>query len=936
MLLRLLITLFFLLSGATALVYQVVWVRMLGLLVGHSVLAISAVVATYMAGLGLGARFAGRRANDLRRPLVGYGAMEVGIGLFALLSPLLLRLADGIVGSFGSGSAATLGTLAVASGVLLLPTMAMGATLPLITRWYARDAASLGRDMGWLYAINTTGAVVGAGLAGFVLLPSLGQPTTLGLAVAVNVLVGGLAIAAGWRHPLAPHRLSAAAVSSDAGAEPTGGTPAVTALTPAIRRAILLAFAISGAAALSNQVTWNRSFVLFTGSTTYAFSLIVCAFIAGLALGGHVFARIVDRSPDRVRLLAALNVAIAAAAAVLIPLLGELPLLLVEPLAALSGSFAKSQGLVFGVLFLLVVVPTFLMGGTYPVATRALATNADDAPETVGRAYAWNTAGAIVGALVGGLVLLPMLGIRNTLWLAVGLNLVAAAVLLGSRRRLVLALPLLALVGSLGSPAWNPRHMNLAPHMYATDLASDPVYMLEMRDSGSLLFHEEGIGATVSVLQRSSGTRVMRIDGKTDASSQQDQGYQGMAGTLPLLLSERRDRLFMLGLGSGMSLAASLEQPLQQVTLAELLPEVVRGARHFDELLGAPLTDPRVELKIGDGRHLLLRTEQRYDAVTSNPTNLFIAGMSTLFTVEAFEDMRRALEPGGVAVVWLQGYLLLQEDFATVLRSFQHVFPEAHLWSGDSFDYFLVGHLAPMELRADELEARIAGLAGSRTARWTGLSTAADLQRHYLAGPDSLRRIAGAGPLQRQADPFLEFSAPRGLYEPAGLVDCAALLARRERIPLDLDPALLDARLEAARAVDAASFEVDIDALQAALEADPDHPVGRAQLARLLHGLALAEAAAGELASAEQRLGLLLSLEPEALVSWRLLAAVQRAGGRDADAVATLRAARDGQPWNVYAHLALALQLEELGRSEEAAVSWAEVLRLDPDLPELR
>jgi len=524
---RLLITLFFLLSGATALVYQVIWVRMLGLVVGHSVLAVSTVVATYMAGLGIGARFAGARAERLDRPLMAYGWMEVGIGAFALLSPVLLGATEPLVALLGGDSSQVLGTLVAAALALLPPTIAMGATLPLLTRWYAREAGSLGKDMGWLYAVNTTGAFVGAGLAGFALLPILGQPGSLLAAASINIAVGFGAVALGRVVKLAPTRQEVVAK-----AKPE------TPLSPRATQAVLIAFSLSGAAAMVNQVAWARCFGLFTGSTTYAFSLIVCAFIAGLALGGHLLAQRVDAIGDRVRLLALLNAGIALFSAMMVPILGALPLWLIEPIAARSGSFASTQLFVFGVLFLLVFFPTLLMGGTYPVATRALSTSPQEAPAMVGRAYAWNTAGAIVGSLGGGLVLIPLLQLQGTLWLAVGLNLVAAAVLLGRTSKLAWALPVVAAVGMFGSPPWDPRIMNLAPHMYARDLAGDPKTLASLRDSGSILFHEEGIGATVTVLQRDSGARVLRINGKTDASSHVDRLTQGVVGGLPLILSD--------------------------------------------------------------------------------------------------------------------------------------------------------------------------------------------------------------------------------------------------------------------------------------------------------------------------------------------------------------------------------------------------------------
>lgn len=910
--LRLAITLFFLLSGATALVYQVIWVRMLGMVVGHSVLAIAVVVATTMAGLGLGARLAGGVARRSGRPLVGYGLLEAAIGLFALASPTLLHLV---------GAVPVVGTAQLLLGglALLPPTLAMGATLPMLTAWYARDGASLGRDMGWLYAVNTTGAFVGAGLAGFALLPTFGQPATLVGAAAVNLAVGAGAIALGRVQPLAPR---------DAPAAPTAAAAPPVAAPP---RALLAAFALSGGAAMVNQVAWNRGFSLFTGSTTYAFSLIVCAFIAGLAIGGYALSRVVDRVSDRAGLLAGLNVGIAASAAVLVPIIGELPLWLLEPLAARADSFAATQLFVFAVLFLLVWVPTLLMGGTYPVVTRALTDDPDEAPAQVGRAYAWNTVGAIIGSLSAGLLLIPTLGLRRTLWLAVSLNLLAAALLLARRRPVALVLPALGVAAMLAAPPWNPRHMNLAPHMYARDLVGDPARLAEFRDGGSVQFHQDGLGATVTVLQRASGAQVLRINGKTDASTEDDRLTQGFLGSLPLLLAEGNDDVLVIGLGSGMTLAGTLAFDTERVTVVELLPEVIDGAREFGGMLGDPLADPRVQIVQDDGRHLLVREPERYDVISSEPTNLFISGMSTMFTVEAFTTMRDRLEPGGVVLVWIQGYLLFDEDFRTVARTFQSVFPEAHLWSASPHDLVFTGHLQPLVLDADRISARLATPAAAQAAAWTGLSTYADLQRHYLMGPDALAALAGPGPLHTDADPFLEFTAPRALFAQDGLLDTRALMARREL--LADDPALA-ARRDAARRIEAAALDGDLDALEAALVDDPHHAFGRERRARLRFERALRDARAGDLAAAHDSAMQVVTLAPGALPGWQLLAMIRAQSGDRDGAIAAHDAACRANPWSPYAHLNRGRFLASIGELPQAQAALDAALALDPALPE--
>jgi len=927
--LRLAITAFFLVSGATALVYQVIWVRMLGLVVGHSIFAVSTVVATYMAGLGLGARLGGDRAGRVRRPLMGYGLLEVGIGLFALASPAVLGLSRSVMGLGGAeGSVAV--TLLVAMVALLLPTTCMGATLPLITRWYARDEATLGRDMGWLYAINTTGAFLGAGIAGFALLPWLGQPASLHLAAGVNIVVGLCAMALGSRVPLAPTRAAPIAAVTEAAAPP---------ISPLVARAVLVSFAVSGAAALVNQVAWNRAFGLFTGSTTYAFSLIVCAFIAGLALGGHLFARVVDATPDRPRLLALLNLGIALTSALLIPIQGWLPLWLIEPIAARSGSFASTQIFVFGVLFALLLLPTVLMGGTYTVATRALAGSPDDAPRVIGLAYGWNTGGAIVGSLVGGMVLIPLLQLSGALWTAVALNLVAAAVLLGRERPIAWALPLLALVGALGASPWNERVMNLAPHMYAQDLANDPAMLARMTQSGSLLFHEEGVGATVTVIQRDSGARVLRINGKTDASTLVDRLTQGVLGSLPGLLADSRDDALIIGLGSGMTLAALLDQPVKDVDVIELLPEVIAGAEQFGELMDFPLQDPRVHMHLGDGRHWLERTEARYDVVSSQPTNMFVSGISTLFTQEAFASMRSGLKPGGVAGVWVQGYLLRSEDFRTVLATFLAVFPETHLWNAGEHDFLLTGHTGPLSLDAGELTARLGALSQSRTARWTGLESLPDLQRHYLLGPEALAELVKGGRIHTDRDPFLEFHAPRGLYGGEELFDVATMLNRRSLLPIaGMAPGLaevLERRRQSTLLLDRLALGGSVEQLDAGFALDPGHAAVRLRLAQLLHERAIGRGRSGDLAGAEADARRALTLEPLALQTHKLLATSLALAGRTEEAVATVRAAAQEQPWNPYAHLAVAEVLAGVGRVAEAESALSEVRRLDPELPEL-
>jgi len=934
---RIAVTCFFLLSGASALVYQVCWMRMLGLSVGHSVYAIATVVATYMAGLGIGARLAGELAPRSGRPLCAYGVLEIFVGGFALVSPTLLSLGNPLACTLGELSLPVAGALILGGVTLLPPTIAMGATLPYLTRCYAREAATLGRDMGWLYAVNTSGAVIGAAMAGFVLLPFLGQPTTIVVVAAVNIAVGVAAIGLGRLQPRLPTVPADDPRASHATDVPAAGDPSVGRLNPLV----LLAFALSGLAAMVNEVTWIRCFELFTGSTTYAFSLILCAFISGLALGTHLASRWVDRVRDLVRGLAAINLGIALATCALIPLIGELPLMLVRPLALVSDSFATRQLLVFGALFAVILVPTVLMGATYPFATRALARTPRAAARVVGRAYAWNTAGAITGSLLGGLVLVPRLHLVDTMWVAVGVSLLAAAVLLGERRRLAWALPALALAGAWFCPDWNPRHMNLAPYLYAQELARNPQILATFRDSGSVVFHSEGVGATVSVLQRQTGARVLRINGKTDASTLDDRLSQGFVGSLPLLLADEPSNMLLIGVGSGMTLAAGLEHPIERVTAVELLPEVLEAAEHFGVLLDHPLADPRVDLRVADGRAVLRCADARYNVVSSYPTNLFISGMSTLVTVETFEAMRESLEPGGVVAMWLQGYLLSDEDFRTVMRTFQSVFEETHLWNSGLYDLCVTGHTAPLNVDPETVAGRIDSASRGWLGQWAGIREPADLQRHYLMGPDAIRSYVGPGPVQRDQDPFLEFSAPRALYDEGRRLDTLSLMALREPLPVDRDAVeqefrdQLHRRWSATSAIERAVAGGSVEELVAAMELDPGHPSAKLRMAFVVHQLGVEQLRSGNLDEALRLAQQVMEMEPMAFSAHRLAAAVYDAKGLPDEALGVLRDARDLHPWNVYTHLALGQYALGIGADAEGWAALDEARRLDPDLPEL-
>jgi len=309
--------------------------------------------------------------------------------------------------------------------------------------------------------------------------------------------------------------------------------------------------------------------------------------------------------------------------------------------------------------------------------------------------------------------------------------------------------------------------------------------------------------------------------------------------------------------------------------------------------------------------------------------------------VETFESMRDALEPGGVAGVWFQGYLMSEEDFQTALRTFQTVFDEAHLWNAGLFDFLVTGHMSPLVVDTTVVGRRLEGVSAGQARDWAGLREPIDLQRHYLMGPQSLRAYVGPGPVQRDRDPFLEFTAPHALYDETHRLDLLSLLARRELLPFDPQgegvPTVeaFEARRQTSTAIERAILTGTFEDLLDTMHADVGHPAGRQRLAHLMHARALEMFQQGRPEEAREVAESVITLEPSAYPAWLLSARIAAAQSEPDRALEILRDGRDLQPWNVYAHLELGRYAIAVGRTHEGWKAIEEARRLDSELPEL-
>lgn len=774
---RRLLLLLFALSGVSGLIYQVIWARQLTLVFGSTSAAITSVLAAFMLGLALGSHAAGRWARRWGNPLRAYGLIEFGIAAYAAAFPLFLEvLALVHIPLFRLFAEApiALGLVRVilVAGLLLAPTMLMGASLPLLTRALVRDVSRLGREAGTLYGFNALGAAAGVYLATFFLIPNVGLTGGWLSAAALNAAVGGAALWGARRWQPIPDVPDNADASLD---------------TP-WQWTVIIAYGCSGLAALGYEVVWTRLLVLLFGSSVYAFAVMLAGFLLGLGLGGLVGGWLAGRGRHPVVLAAALQVIIGATVLAGAPWFDRLPRLFLEAFRVTGGTWWALTTLEFLMALGLMIIPTTAMGATFPFVARILGAE-HGAARAVGDAYAANTYGAIVGAAATGFALIPWLGFRGSLVALACLNTLAACLLLvratspGGWLRWVLPLPAVALAAVVSAlPPWSAKTMASGVYVYADRYSAGGFERL--LDPQRVLFYREGMTATVAVME--GRYRFLRVNGKTDAGDSPDNLTQHLLAHVPLLLHPEPRSVLVVGLGTGITLGTTLLYPIDRADTVEISPEVVEASRFFVEANGAALQDRRTRLHLLDARTWLMAGTTKYDVIISEPSNPWQTGNATLFTLEHYRLTRARLAPGGVFCQWLPFYRMDEADFAAAMRTFQTVFPDLTVWFSGG-DVLLVGWTRPPAVDTPRFLARSADARITRSLQETGIRDGPALLGFFMLDPERVREFAGVGwPLHTDNYPLLEFSAPKTLYRESApqILSRLRLLAGRSSLPL--------------------------------------------------------------------------------------------------------------------------------------------------------
>ena len=752
-------------SGCAALIYEVIWFQLLQLVIGSSAVSMGVLLGTFMGGMCLGSFLLPRFVDRRHHPLLVYAYLELGIAVCGLVilfgMPLLNSLYVTVSG--GAGITGIIFRGIAAAIILLPPTILMGATLPAMSRWVESTPEGVSW-LGFFYGGNIGGGVLGCLMAGFYLLRVYDLGIATYVAIALNVAVALIAIAIAKATPL-PERLES---DRDQGpAKPAAGAWAV-----------YVAIGLSGATALSSEVIWTRLLSLLFGGTVYTFSLILAVFLFGLGIGSSL-GSVIGRSAARPRMVFGwcqmlVCGAIAWAAYMLTQ---SMPYWPVNPSISSDVWFNFQLDIV---RCMWAVLPAaILWGASFPLALAALATRGQDPARLVGSVYAANTVGAIVGSLAGSLLLVVWLGSQHAQQVLILVSALSGLLVLSTgggdepagapaRGGMQLA-GTVTIIAAAAIAGLLSRTVQPLPGIFAAygRYTSTRVGQADVKYMG------EGWAATIAVTALPGGVLNYHNAGKVQASSEpQDMRLQRMLGHLTTLIPNQAKKVVVIGCGAGVTAGAvSIDPAVEHQTIAEiepLVPQVV--SKLFGEHNFHVVDNPKVHIRIDDARHYLLTTDEKFDAITSDPLDPWVKGAAMLYTKEFFELLKSKLNPGGAVTLFVQLYESNLEAVKSEIGTFMEVFPNGVVWgntnNGAGYDLVVMGTVHDPKIDVDAIEAKLNRPEYApikQSLREIGMNSAVDLFSTFAGRASDLKPWLADAVINRDRNLKLQFFAGLGL-----------------------------------------------------------------------------------------------------------------------------------------------------------------------------
>jgi spermidine synthase len=690
----------------------------------------------------------------------------------------------------------------------------MGGTLPALARHLIGRVEDTRREVASLYALNSFGAVLGAGMAGFVALPALGIYGALAVASLANLLAGAVLLRSARREPTQPTHVTDVRASGrgkqDRGAGPAGS------YAPEQYLVALVALALSGFAAMGYEVLFSRVIALAFGASTYSFSVMLMSFITGIALGSAIIAR--RRVRDPLWLFGASQLAVVCALLLATPLVARLPYLIGLLRIALQDAGAGFELFQLGKAALCLAVlllPTTCLGFGFPLVAQIQVKETGHVGGAVGSTYAWNTLGNVLGSILTGIALLPALGVLGAFHFNLALNLVAGLALVSVSRRaklewrvgfaavVCIVMTVYGVAGTGWTDSLTLAHSHLvlrkgpdasldaasrARHPASSFRSWREAFVAGEETPEPLLVEED---AHTTVLVTGAGSKlVLYVNGKADASTiSEDMETQLILAHAPLFLALEARSACVIGYGSGVTLGSILQHPLESVDLVEISRGVLRAHSIFAPHNYDALDDPRVRVYEDDGLSFLRTTPRRYDVIISEPSNPWMAGIADLFTVEFFETVRGRLNPGGVFTFWFHTYYQSDATIQLVLRTLAAVFPHASVFADDDEgNLIILASEEPLQPDFAGMERRFSDPGVRDDLARLGMMNLAGLLTHHRFSETRFRGLLGEGPVNRSSHQRLEYAAPRSFFfgEHSFFVERRDSMIRPDGRPADL------------------------------------------------------------------------------------------------------------------------------------------------------
>lgn len=802
--------LLFFLSGAAALIYQVAWVRSLTLIFGGTHLAITTVLAVFMAGLALGGYAIGRYADSVNKPLKLYGYLELGTAVFATVFIALMKLYPPVyvflVHITGDSPLYIFFIRFVFSTLaLIIPTTLMGGTLPLMTKFLSHQPDSIRGRLSFLYALNTFGAVMGTLLAGFYLLKYYSVSSALYTAVSINAFVGLSAVVFHSRISiLVEHKNSFATqnqsegivTSASAGFQKDGKFQEDTDESIPLEipsrfilpmKLVLFGIGISGFCALAYEVLWTRVLSIIVGATVFSFTVVLAAFLTGIAMGSELYGILPKIIRERKKgigssifLFGMVQIAIGISSLAVSSYVIYLP----SGIEQLETFFKRMSMDIFRVrtfasfslAFLFMVIPAFLMGVAFPLAGKTQAEYKRRVGSAVGQVLAYNTVGAILGAVTSGFLLVYFLGIERSLEIIsavnIGLGLLVIASLRNSKALNLAVMGLgvflvtFLMVNRNNLRIWDTSFFAVYQSTHPENF--DTKAKIQNRlDSIDILYYAEGVESIVSSFKIAGGNQIFMTNGRVEASLEvSDVQNQLALGHVPMLLNKNPEDVLVIGTGSGMTLGAtSLYPSVGKIILAEIEPKVIGVAKTFERYNHYVLDNPKLRIIFNDGRNFLMTSREKYDVITADPIHPWFRGAGYLYTKEYFDIAAQHLKPGGIVCQWLPLYDLTPDNIKSIVITFASSFKYTMMWL-TSIDAQLIGSSSPIIIDKAELEKKMSNPFIKTDLTLMGVGSVTDFLNHFAMGSKGMVEFARDGVLNTDDNLYLEFSAPLSFGKP--------------------------------------------------------------------------------------------------------------------------------------------------------------------------